>query len=125
ELAPAVGVRVTTVLLAKLAVHAPPQSMPTGKLVTVPVPAPILLMVRLKSGITNGLIVKLASEMSKKMLPTASILIRAVGVEMLGSVTASTPSLGVLVFRTTENVLPLSVESRMLTLAVLTGALVV
>jgi hypothetical protein len=41
---PAVGVaaRVTTVPLANVAEHVVPQEMPTGELVTVPVPAPVV-----------------------------------------------------------------------------------
>ena len=68
---------------------------------------------------------KSASETSKKMLPTALTLIRAVVVETSGRVTCSEPSFGVLAISVVGKVSPPSVESRMLTLAALTGAAVV
>src|SRR5947209_11263205 len=46
ELAPAVGVRVTRVPLVYVAVQVGPQLMPDGELVTVPVPVPVRLTVR-------------------------------------------------------------------------------
>jgi len=70
-------------------------------------------------------IVKFASEMSKKMFPTASTLTRAVVVGMLGMNTDSVPSFAVLALITVGNVLPPSVDSDILTFAALTGALVV
>ena len=42
------AVRVTTVPLANAAEHIAPQAMPAGAMVTVPVPAPDLLTVRVK-----------------------------------------------------------------------------
>src|SRR2546423_12191746 len=69
--------------------------------------------------------VKFAPEMSKKILPTASTLTRAVVVGALGTVTFSVPSLGVLVSSTVGKLFPPSVESEILTLAQLTGAAVV
>ena len=45
ELAPGVADSVTIAPLAKLNEHAVPQEMPAGALVTVPVPAPVLLTV--------------------------------------------------------------------------------
>ena len=69
-----------------------------------------------------GVMVKFVSEISKKMLPTASTLTRAVEVVRLGSGTDSEPSLGVLAASTVGNVVPPSVESEILTFAALTGA---
>ena len=47
---PAVGaaVKVTAVPLANAAEHVAPQEMPAGVLVTVPIPAPVLLTVSVK-----------------------------------------------------------------------------
>ena len=66
-------------------------------------------------------------DMSKKMLLLACTLRRAVvvGVARAGRVTGSLPSLGVAVSKVTGKVWPPSVESRMSTLAQLTGAAVV
>lgn len=69
--------------------------------------------------------VKFASEISKKMFPTASILILAAVVAVFGTVTLCDPSFAVLATRTVGNVVPPSVESEILTLAALMGALVV
>src|SRR5213078_1192851 len=49
---------------------------------------------------------KSTSEISKKMLPTAPILIRAVCVGMFGITMVSEPSLGVLLTRTVGKALP-------------------
>src|SRR2546421_10901176 len=68
-----------------------------------------------------GVIVKFGSEMLKKMLSTASILIRAVKVGMLGMVTVVAPVFGLLA-ESTKKVFPPSTESRMRTLAQLIGA---
>ena len=76
----------------------------------------------------NGLpweILKLALEMSKKMLPTASIFILALVAGVLGMVTTSEPSLGVAVARMKGNVNPPSVDKVILTAEQLTGAAVV
>ena len=54
----------------------------------------------------ENVIVKSASEMSKKMWPAASTLMRALVVAMFGSTTISDPSLGVLDYKVTGNVLP-------------------
>jgi len=70
-------------------------------------------------------IVKFASEISKNILPTASIFIRAVVVDKLGIVTLCDPSLAVLPANTDGNVVPPSVDNDILTLAALTGAFVV
>src|SRR2546421_57627 len=63
--------------------------------------------------------VKLASETSKKMLPTASTLMRAVLAEIFGTVTAAEPLLGVLATSTVGKVFPPSVESEIFTFAAL------
>ena len=68
--------------------------------------------------------VKLVLEISKKIFPTASTLILAVVVGVLGIVTTSLPSLGVLATKVL-NVLPPSVEMDIFTLAQLTGDAVV
>ena len=69
-------------------------------------------------------IVKLVLEISKKIFPTASTFILAVVVGVLGIVTTSLPSFGVLATRVL-NVVPPSVEREIFTLAQLTGAAVV
>ena len=69
-------------------------------------------------------IVKLVLEISKKILPTASIFTLAVVVGVLGIVTTSLPSLVVLA-TSVLNVVPPSVEIDIFTLAQLTGAAVV
>ena len=56
------------------------------------------------------------------MLPTASTFTRACVVAVAGRVTACEPSFGVLAARVSGNVAPPSVDSRMLTVAVLIGA---
>ena len=69
-------------------------------------------------------IVKLVFEISKKIFPMASTFILAVVVGVLGIVTTSLPSLGVLATNVL-NVVPPSVERDIFTLAQLTGAAVV
>jgi hypothetical protein len=77
-------------------------------------------------GVTAGpVMLKFVSEISKKILPIASTLIRAVVVGVLGIVSDSVPSLAVLAESTVGNVLPPSVEREILTFATLTGASVV
>src|SRR5262249_21306835 len=49
----ATAVRVTAVLLVNDAVHAVPQEMPVGALVTVPLPVPVLVTVSPKDGNPN------------------------------------------------------------------------
>src|SRR5262245_3717980 len=56
---------------------------------------------------------------SKKMLPTASILMRTLLALMLGTVTSSDPSFAVLAASTVGNVFPLSVESEIFTFVTL------
>src|SRR5262245_39701023 len=63
-----------------------------------------------------------ASLRSKNTLPTASILMRAALVAMLGMVTLAVPSLGVLSASTYGKVLPPSAEKVIFTALVLTGA---
>jgi hypothetical protein len=73
--------------------------------------------------ITGGaLIVKFVFEISKKMFPTASTLMRPKVVDAFGTVIASDPSLGVLGAMTIGKVFPPSVESVIFTFAQLTGA---
>ena len=67
---------------------------------------------------------KLVLEISKKIFPTASIFILAVVVGVLGMVTASLPSLGVLATNVLK-VVPPFVEMDIFTLAQLTGEAVV
>mgnify|MGYP001771087526 CR=1 FL=1 len=69
--------------------------------------------------------VKLALEISKKILPTASTLMRAVVVAVFGMVTTSVPSFGVLAANTVGKVCPPSVDKEIFTLAQLMGAAVV
>ena len=72
-----------------------------------------------------AIMLKSVFEISKKMLPTASIFIRPVVVSMSGIRTDSEPSLAVLAARTVGKVFPPSVEREILTLAALIGAAVV
>ena len=75
--------------------------------------------------LTLAEIVKFAFEMSKKILSAASILIRASFVLTFGIRMASEPSFGVEDEIIIGNVLPPSVDSKILTFAALTGAFVV
>ena len=70
-----------------------------------------------------GEIVKFGSEILKKILPIASTLIRAVAVGVFGRLIVAAPLLGTLDARIIGKLFPPSVESRMRTLAQLTGAL--
>ena len=77
-------------------------------------------------GVAAGpVIVKLALEISKKILPTASTFILAVVLAPTGIVKASEPSFAVLAAKTVGNVFPPSVDNDILTFAQLTGAAVV
>ena len=67
--------------------------------------------------VSGAVMVKFVSEISKKILPTASIFMRANDVGVLGMVTDSLPSLAVLADSTVGKVLPPSVEREILTLA--------
>src|SRR5207237_5676202 len=60
-------------------------------------------------------IAKSTSEISKKMLPTASTFTRAVCVGVFGITIVSEPSLGVFAARTSGNVIPPSIERDILT----------
>lgn len=71
------------------------------------------------------LMVKLALDISKKMLPAASTFTLAVVVGLLGTVIFCEPSLGVPEARVMGKVSPPSVDSSMLTLAALIGDAVV
>src|SRR5262245_12048627 len=73
-------------------------------------------------GFTVSVIVKSAFETSKKMLPTASTLIRASVVAMFGIVTGSEPSFAVLAAKTTGYVWPPSDDRLIFTFAVPMGA---
>ena len=77
---------------------------------------------KLAAGIAR---VKLVLEISKKIFPTDMILILAVVDGVLGIVTTSVPSFGVLATRTVGKVNPPSVDNRIFTLAQFTGAAVV
>ena len=72
-----------------------------------------------------AVIVKLVLEISKKMLPTASTLIRAVVVGVFGITTSALPSLAVLDNKTVGKLCPPSVDNDIFTLAQLTGEAVV
>ena len=93
-------------------------------IVPVPAPAPAVVMVLPDGGVTAAT-EKFAFDMSKKMLPTASTLMRAVVVVTFAIVTDSVPSFAVLAARTVGNVTPPSVDNEIFTLAALTGAAVV
>ena len=96
----------------------------------LPVP-PLAAILRLDAGSENvqpvelSTIVKLVSEMSKNILPTASTFILAVVVEMFGIATDSEPSLAVEFASTVGKVCPPSVDNKIRTFAALTGAAVV
>ena len=107
-----------------------------GVLVGVLVAVLVGVLVGVEVGVLTGVdvavgvgpppvIVKLASDISKNILPTASILMRPFVVRRLGIVTLCDPSLAVLPASTDENVVPPSVDNEILTLAALTGALLV
>jgi len=72
-----------------------------------------------------AVMVKLVLEISKNIFPTASTFILAVVVAVLGMVSTSVPSLGVLADSTVGNVCPPSVDKDIFTFAQLTGAAVV
>jgi len=94
--------------------------------VAVAVVVAVAVAVGVGVGVGVGLpMVKFVSEISKKMLPTASTFIRAVVVDIFGIVTDWLPSLGVLARSVIGKVLPPSVEREILTFAALTGAAVV
>ena len=76
-------------------------------------------------GIEPLVIVKFESDISRKMLSTASTITLAVVVATLGIVSASEPSLGVLAERTVGKVVPPSVDNDILTAAQVTGGPVV
>src|SRR6185436_13418859 len=65
----------------------------------------------LVGGCALAVMVKLVSEISKKILPTASTLMRAVVVLIFGTMIASLPSLGVLATMVVGKVWPPSLES--------------
>ena len=71
--------------------------------------------------VAPAVIVKFVLEISKKILPTASILIRAVVVGVFGISNSSLPSFAVLARRTVGNVFPPSVDNEILTFAAFTG----
>ena len=73
-------------------------------------------------GVPHEPIEKSTLEISKKILPTASIFIRHVLLETDGTVMDSDQSFAVLASNTVGNVCPPSVDNDILTLAQLTGA---
>src|SRR5450432_1210822 len=105
-------------------------AVPTSATVGVGVPRMTVIppgkIERVGGALFVEVIVRFASEMSKKMLPTASTLIRPwaeATLALLGIVTTALPLLGMLAARTVGKVWPPSVESVILTLAVLIGAI--
>jgi hypothetical protein len=64
EPAAAVALRVTVVVVAKLAEQVPPQLIPAGVLVTVPLPDPILFTVRMADRRSNVAVTVLAAVMA-------------------------------------------------------------
>src|SRR5204863_412582 len=69
EPAAGVAVSVTAVPLAKLAVHVAPQVIPTGELVTVPLPVPALLTVSAKLGRLKVAVTVVAAESVSTQAP--------------------------------------------------------
>ena len=82
----------------------------------------MLKVMSLQVNTGGALSVKSASEISKKILSTASTLTLAEFVDISGTTTVSEPSLGVEAATTTGKVRPPSSESKMFTLAQLIGA---
>src|SRR5262245_44394169 len=114
-----------TWLQAKVSGEGPPSgSLPLPERVTV---APAVTVWSGPAEAVGGMLpppggmVKLALPMSKKTLPTASTLRRAVLVGELGTSTDCEPSLGVLARSTVGKVCPPSVDKTMRTLAAPTG----
>src|SRR5580765_2169102 len=116
-----------TLLLNFTPVTLPPVIKLTPVIVTISPMLPTFGLMLLTAGqVSAGAIEKLASEMSKKIFPTASTFTRAVELTMpLGSVTASVPSFRVLAVSTIGKVFPPSVDKLILTLAQFTGAVLV
>lgn len=73
------------------------------------------------AGVLLAVIVKLVSDTSKKTLPTAPILIRAVDVGVFGITTSAEPLFAVAPATTVENVVPPSVERLISTCDAFTG----
>lgn len=104
-------------------------ALPTVATVAVGLPrTTVMLPVILSVGaVLVEVIVRFASEMSKKMLPTASTLMRPCVVAtfaVFGIVTRALPLFGTLLARTIGKVWPPSVESEIFTLAQFIGAAV-
>ena len=114
----AVGVAVAVAVGVAVAVA-------VGVAVAVAVGVAVAVAVGVGVGVEPAVIVKFESEISKKMLSTASTFTLAVVVATLGIVSASEPSLGVLAERTVGKVVPPSVDNDILTAAQVTGAPVV
>src|SRR5436190_21061065 len=74
------------------------------------------------AAVVFGVIVKLGSEMLKKMLSAASTLTRAKEVGVFGTVIVATPIFGITDARVNGKLLPPSIESSTRTLAQLIGA---
>ena len=120
-----ITLKVALTLLANFTpVTLPPFVKLTPVIVTVlpGLPATGLILV-IAGQLSPGARAKLASEISKKILPTAATLMRAVELRIpLGSITDCDPSLGVLAARVIGKVNPPSVERVIVTFAQLTGA---
>src|SRR5688572_2221577 len=123
-------VLLTTVKLAlTLLVNVTPVTLPpvmkfVPVMVTVFPTFPAVGAIPLPAGqLSAGVTVELPSEISKKMFPTASTLMRAEELERpLGIVTPADPLLGTLAASTVGKLIPPSVDREIFTLAAFTGA---
>ena len=116
---PAVGVFVGVFVAVFVGVGL---GVPVGVFVAVGV------VVNVEVGVGVGVgpvMMKLVSEISKKIFPTASTLTLPVVVPVFGIVNVSVPSFAVLAAKTTGKVWPPSNDRDILTFATLTGAAVV
>ena len=119
------GVKVAATLLVNFTpVTLPPLEKLVPVIVTVLPTLPTPGLMPLMAGqVSPGVMLKLASEMSKKMFPTASTLTRAVEVGVFGTLIVAAPLLGVLDARVNGKLFPPSMESNTRTFVQLTGTL--